>query len=162
MSFVVKYRSRTSGGREIVRARTVESDTLKVGRSAECDIVLSDLGVTLAQLVSANNIQNEDIIEIGDALVIPGTAAGASPTTATDTTTTTESTAQTPSGDVVKTTERASATSTASSSETHTVATGDTIFGIALANELGWQELLDLNDLSENSILQIGQEIRLE
>jgi cytochrome c3-like protein/FHA domain-containing protein len=47
MSFVVKYRSRTSGGREIVRARTVESDTLKVGRSAECDIVLSDLGVTL-------------------------------------------------------------------------------------------------------------------
>ncbi|QLC23974.1 cytochrome C [Parasphingopyxis algicola] len=47
MSFIVKYRSHTSGGREIVRARTMDKDILKIGRGAESDIVLSDLGVTL-------------------------------------------------------------------------------------------------------------------
>ena len=47
MSFVVHYRSRTSGGREILRSRTLETDTLKVGRGPESDILLSDLGVTL-------------------------------------------------------------------------------------------------------------------
>ncbi|MEO1167947.1 MAG: cytochrome c3 family protein [Pseudomonadota bacterium] len=47
MSFIVKYRSRTSGGREIVRANPVDKSELKVGRSADSDIVLTDLGVTL-------------------------------------------------------------------------------------------------------------------
>lgn len=46
MSFIVKYRSTTSGGREIVRPNAVEKDEVTVGRSAECDIVLTDLGVT--------------------------------------------------------------------------------------------------------------------
>jgi hypothetical protein len=47
MSFVVKYLSRTSGGREIIRSKIVEKDSLTVGRASECDILLSDLGVTL-------------------------------------------------------------------------------------------------------------------
>ncbi|MEM8695314.1 MAG: cytochrome c3 family protein [Pseudomonadota bacterium] len=47
MSFIVKYRSRTSGGREIVRSHPVDKDVLKVGRGTENDIVLRDLGVTL-------------------------------------------------------------------------------------------------------------------
>ena len=47
MSFIVRYRSRTSGGREIVRASPVDKRALKIGRSTDSDIVLTDLGVTL-------------------------------------------------------------------------------------------------------------------
>ena len=49
MSFVVKYRSRSSGGREIVRTSVVDQTILTIGRGAECDIRLNDLGVTLHQ-----------------------------------------------------------------------------------------------------------------
>ncbi len=47
MSIVLKYRSRSSGGRDIVRTSTVEATELRIGRDSEADIVLSDLGVSL-------------------------------------------------------------------------------------------------------------------
>ena len=43
----------------------------------------------------------------------------------------------------------------------HLVQTGDTVFGIALAYSVDWQELLAINSLSEASLLQPGQPIRL-
>ena len=43
----------------------------------------------------------------------------------------------------------------------HTVAEGDTIITIALEYNLDWQELLALNGLGPDSLLQLGQEIRL-
>jgi LysM repeat protein len=39
---------------------------------------------------------------------------------------------------------------------------GDTIFGIATQYGLNWQALLTLNGLSENSVIQIGQQIKLK
>ena len=45
MSFIVKYRSKTAGGREIVRPNEVDKDELSVGRGANCDVLLTDLGV---------------------------------------------------------------------------------------------------------------------
>lgn len=44
---------------------------------------------------------------------------------------------------------------------THIVAAGDTIVGIALAYGLDWLDLLELNALSEDTVLQLGQIIRL-
>lgn len=46
MSFVVKYRSFTSGGREIVRPNEIDKTELTIGRGADCDILLTDLSVT--------------------------------------------------------------------------------------------------------------------
>jgi lysozyme len=43
----------------------------------------------------------------------------------------------------------------------YSVAAGDTVFSIAMANGLDWQKLLTLNGLSENSLLQLGQQLRL-
>jgi LysM repeat protein len=43
----------------------------------------------------------------------------------------------------------------------HTVVVGDTIISIALEYNLDWQDLLDLNGLQPNSLLRIGQEIKL-
>lgn len=47
MSFIVKYRSKTSGGREIVRPNLVDKDELAIGRGADCDVLLNDLSVVL-------------------------------------------------------------------------------------------------------------------
>lgn len=43
----------------------------------------------------------------------------------------------------------------------HIVAPGDTIFGIATRYNIEWQELLRLNQMTENSVLSLGQKIRL-
>jgi LysM repeat protein len=43
----------------------------------------------------------------------------------------------------------------------HTVAEGDTIITIALEYNLDWQELLELNGLQPDSLIAVGQEIRL-
>lgn len=147
--------------------------------------------VTLAALLAANNMQEDDFLQIGQVLVIPGRTAplpvlatptpalaGTRPLTATGTTTRT--TALTASGSVTTTrpatgtvssllptaTPRAAApavasTAPASGPAVHTVAEGDTIITIALEYNLDWQELLALNGLGPDSILQLGQEIQL-
>ncbi len=43
----------------------------------------------------------------------------------------------------------------------HTVAPGDTIISIAVKYDIDWQELLRLNQLNDNSVLSLGQTIRL-
>ena len=50
---------------------------------------------------------------------------------------------------------------TAPQQQTHTVQAGETIITVALQYNLNWQELLRINGLGENSMLSIGQEIRL-
>lgn len=45
--------------------------------------------------------------------------------------------------------------------EYYQVQAGDTIFIIAIQNDLDWQNLLALNDLTESSLLQLGQRIRI-
>lgn len=47
MSFIVNYRSRSADGRDIVRPRRIEKEELVVGRGADSDVLLTDLGVTL-------------------------------------------------------------------------------------------------------------------
>ena len=56
----------------------------------------------------------------------------------------------------------AASTTAAPAGRVHTVVSGDTIISIALANDMDWRQLLQLNGLTDKSVLQIGQEIRLE
>ncbi len=46
--------------------------------------------------------------------------------------------------------------------ETHKVENGETIISIAARYDIGWKELLELNKLSESTILALGQEIRIK
>ena len=160
--------------------------------------------VTLQELAAANNMQEDDLLLIGQTLVVPGRAAplpslsalvpaGSSRTTLTGsanvtgtraitttgvsgtagittTRTTTSTGSSTGSSLLPSPTPRAGAstaiTSTAATAagtgaSTYTVAEGDTIITIALANNLDWQELLALNDLQPDSVIQVGQKIRL-
>ena len=47
MSFVVKYRTTTAGGRTILRPHRFDKEELVIGRGGDCEVSISDLGVTL-------------------------------------------------------------------------------------------------------------------
>jgi LysM repeat protein len=159
--------------------------------------------VSLQELAVANNMQEDDLLLIGQTLVIPGreaplpslstlvpassskttltsgtqvtgtraaTTTGVAGTTGVTTTRTTTSTASslpspTPrAGASVSAASPTTATTTAGTANgpnVYTVAEGDTIITIALEYNLDWQELLDLNGLQPDSVIQVGQEIRL-
>lgn len=91
-------------------------------------------------LAAANGLADSGQLTVGQVLTIPGqTAAVATPAATTPATTT-----------------------ATTGGRTHTVASGDTIISIAVQYGLDWQELLRINNLQPDSLIQIGQVIRLE
>lgn len=89
-------------------------------------------GLTWQALGAANGLGEFDLLQIGQQLTIPG--AGNPP---------------------------APSPPLASEPVFYTIQEGDTVFSIAIRNNLDWQALLALNGLTESSLLQIGQQIRL-
>jgi putative FmdB family regulatory protein len=160
----------------------IEGDTL-------LDIALRN-NVSVDEIVTASGLSDSNMIRIGQVLTIPGrvassTAALPAPTPAPGTVkvvtgqgtiaitvpATATVTAPTVAGQGTVTTTATAVASQAVISGTatapararvYTVVSGDTISSIALVNNMTWQELLTLNGLTEDSILQIGQEIRLD
>ncbi len=69
MTFLIRTIDYTSSGREIVRDRTVEQDTLTIGRAAENDIHLPDLSVeqhhAKVSPASGNNVSAEAVGSLG-------------------------------------------------------------------------------------------------
>jgi LysM repeat protein len=92
--------------------------------------------LTWQQLGAANGLGERDLLQIGQQLVIPGAAAQ------------TNGFIPAPS-------------QPAPSTELYTVQSGDTILSIAINQGLDWQQLLAINGFQENTLLQIGQQIRL-
>jgi uncharacterized protein YkwD len=92
-------------------------------------------GLTWQALGSANGLGEFDLLQIGQQLTIPGAA--------------------TPSAS------DGPASPPASEPVYYIIQEGDTVFSVAIRNNLDWQALLALNGLSESSLLQIGQQIRL-
>jgi LysM repeat protein len=162
--------------------------------------------VALADLLAANSLQEDDLLLIGQRLVIPGrtaplpslstlapatsaagalasgatgtgtgtgtrpvTTVGVASTGAVTSTRTTTSTTAAGAGSALPAptprpaagTTTAGATVTGAGPAVHAVAEGDTIISIALEYNLDWQELLALNGLGPDSLLSVGQEIRL-
>ncbi len=89
-------------------------------------------GTTVSALAAANNLQNADVIGAGDTLVIPD---GAIPTS-----------------------ERASASS-AGTATSYTVQSGDTLSSIALQYGVSVANLESANNVSDGSIIQVGQQL---
>ena len=101
--------------------------------------------MTVDEIISANNIQNADVISIGQQFVIPtgsgggtgtGTAAGASTAGATGT--------------------------TSADGSTYTVASGDSLASIANRFNVSLDDLLAANPAIENQdVISIGQVINI-
>ena len=89
--------------------------------------------VALDDLLRANGLAENDFLQIGQTLEIPGAGEDASAAAA-ETTTGVQAEVQ-----------------------EYTVRPGDTIFAIAIRLDVDWQVMLRLNDLSEQSLLQPGQ-----
>ena len=100
--------------------------------------------VSRRSLAAANGIADNVLLQVGQVLTIPG-----------------QNTAATTAVTAVPVTPSAASAAIAGG-RTHTVAGGDTIISIAVQYDLDWQELLRINGLEPDSLIQIGQVIRLE
>lgn len=125
-------------------------------------------------VASANGLGENDLLRVGQELIIPVAATGQTtsqtsaqaPITTTNalTTTTTAKPSPTPTLKPVSSTPLPTATPAAPAGTTpefHVVTQNDTIIKIALTYGIDWHELLRLNGLTRNSALQVGQRLRL-
>lgn len=120
-------------------------------------VLAARFGVTQAALAAANALETVDFLSIGQVLLIPG-ATGTTPHLA--------ATSAPAAANITPATTAASAIPTAAAAPIgaryHTVVSGDTIISIAIAYDKDWQKLLVLNGLQADSLLVIGQKIRVE
>ncbi len=94
-------------------------------------------GLTWEEVAAENGLREFSVISVGKEIRIPGTVKRATP----------------PVDETVPEPPKP---------ETHTVANGETVISIAARYGMGWKELLDLNKLTESSILSLGQELRIK
>lgn len=99
--------------------------------------------ITVAELRTANNLSENDVIKAGQKLIIPdadiGTAAALSST---------------------KTASASTNTSTTKTVE-YVVAKGDTLYGIARKNGMSVADLMALNNLDSSAVIKIGQKLKV-
>lgn len=110
---------------------TAASYTVKAGDTLSA--IAAKYGTTYQTLASANSISNPNDIYVGQVIKVSTTA------TATN----------------------SQAASSASSNGSYTVKTGDTLYGIALANGLNWQTLAKQNGISDPNVIFVGQKLSL-
>ena len=87
--------------------------------------------VTLEALLLANGLDDDDVLSIGQELVVPSGVGGAEPVAA-------------PAEPVI-----------------HEVASGDTLLAIARRYGVDLDDILEANGLSERSVLRVGQELEI-
>ena len=97
--------------------------------------------ITVAELRTANNLSENDVIKAGQKLIIPdadiGTAAALSST------------------------KTASSTAPAGKTIEYVVAKGDTLYGIARKNGMSVADLMAINNLDSSAVIKIGQKLKV-
>jgi LysM repeat protein len=119
---------------------TVKSGDTLLGIALALDVAWEDLA-------AANDLTEDTFLQIGQKLAVPGAPLSAEPVLMSAKT-----------GSAAPAAEPAAAQG---SGRTHRVTSGDTIYGIALAYDVDMDELLRLNDLDEDTLLQLDQELAL-
>ena len=110
---------------------TAASYTVKSGDTLSA--IAAKYGTTYQALASANSISNPNDIYVGQVIKVSATATAAS----------------------------SQAASSTSSNGSYTVKSGDTLYGIALANGLNWQTLAKQNGISYPNVIFVGQKLSL-
>lgn len=110
---------------------TAASYTVKAGDTLSA--IAAKYGTTYQALASANSISNPNDIYVGQVIKVSATATAAS----------------------------SQAASSTSSNGSYTVKSGDTLYGIALANGLNWQTLAKQNGISDPNVIFVGQKLIL-
>ncbi|MCX6049883.1 MAG: LysM peptidoglycan-binding domain-containing protein, partial [Chloroflexi bacterium] len=133
-------------GNGFTRLYTVQPGNTLVDIAAIYDI-------TWEELAAANNLNDNSTLAIGQELRIPGEIPVAS----------SPATENKPASD-----NKAAAKDDAPAAETATdvpefyeLQEGDTIISVAVQYHLDWEDILSLNNIGDNTLLQLGQKIRL-
>lgn len=134
-----------STGDVFVRRYTVQPGDTLVG-------VASIYGITWQELADENKLGEFSVISVGKELRIPGAVKRADVPVGQQESETVEETAVA---------ESVTAATAETTPDYYVVENGDTVISIASQYDMGWQELLDLNNLTESSILQLGQKLRI-
>lgn len=132
---------------ELANARAASyTDIYTISAGDTLDRVASRYSVTWQELAAINGLGEWTVLQIGQVIKVPGEPAEA----------------VIPVGQFVAAPGPASQATSPEEDVMYTVQPGDTIYSIAVRNGLNWQRLLQINGLDENSILQLGQQIRLK
>lgn len=110
---------------------TAASYTVKAGDTLSA--IAAKYGTTYQALASTNSISNPNDIYVGQVIKVSATATAAS----------------------------SQAASSINSNGSYTVKSGDTLYGIALANGLNWQTLAKQNGISDPNVIFVGQKLSL-
>lgn len=110
---------------------TAASYTVKAGDTLSA--IAAKYGTTYQALASTNSISNPNDIYVGQVIKVSATATAAS----------------------------SQAASSTNSNGSYTVKSGDTLYGIALANGLNWQTLAKQNVISDPNVIFVGQKLSL-
>lgn len=110
---------------------TAASYTVKAGDTLSA--IAAKYGTTYQALASTNSISNPNDIYVGQVIKVSATATAAS----------------------------SQAASSTNSNGSYTVKSGDTLYGIALANGLNWQTLAKQNGISDPNVIFVGQNLSL-
>lgn len=101
--------------------------------------------LTVAELRTANNLSEKDVLKAGQKLIIPeadiSTAAALSST---------------------KQVETKAQPAQTTKTITYTVVKGDTLYGISRKNGMSVAELLSLNNLDNNAVIKVGQKLKIK
>ena len=102
--------------------------------------------ITVAELRAANNLSENDVIKVGQKLKIPSADISNAAALATDNKATTNGTAT---------------LSATKATKEYTVVKGDTMYSISKKNGMTLAEFMALNGLDSNSVIKVGQKLKI-
>ncbi len=115
--------------------------TYKVEKGDTLYSISKKYQLTVAELRTANNLSENDVIKAGQKLIIPdadiGTAAALSSTS------------------------KGSSTAASVKTTNYTVVKGDTLYGIARKNGMSVADLMALNNLDSSAVIKVGQKLKI-
>ena len=125
----------------IFAAALFADTTYKVEKGDTLYSISRKYQITVAELRTANNLSENDVIKVGQKLIIPdadiGTAAALSST------------------------KNAGNTAPAGKTIEYVVAKGDTLYGIARKNGMSVADLMSLNNLDSSAVIKVGQKLKV-
>ncbi len=117
----------------------VETEPYTVKEGDTLFSIAARKGVTWQEVAAVNGYGEQALLQIGQEIKVPKKVVTPQETAA----------------------ESAPVTPAVAAADLHTVGDGETVISIALEHDLDWQQLLAINGLTEESLLQPGQKLRL-
>lgn len=121
--------------------------------------IASQLGTTVANIQSLNNLSNVNVLYVNQTLKVSGTASTATTSTSTTTTSTATSTTTKTSTTAATSTAAAKITTSTNGQTVYTVQSGDTIAKIANSFGVSVSQLTQWNSLANSNVIYVNQKL---